>query len=66
MTDEAVLWTVNDVAARLGLSRRTIFRLKDAGTLPPPIMLGARLMRWNSHTIETWIAAGCPRARKAG
>lgn len=60
------LLSVDEVAARVGISRRTVWRLRDAGVLPPSVKLGGRLCRWRAADIDRWIQAGCPRARKAG
>lgn len=47
------------VAAMLGLSIRTVYRLTDAGEMPNPIKLGGS-NRWDRLTVEKWIDAGCP------
>ena len=51
---EALLLTVQQVAAMLGLSRRTVFALTSSGKLPAPIRIGQRLTRWRRRDIETW------------
>jgi len=51
--------TVNEVAAVLRCSPRTVYRLADAGKMPSPCRLGA-LVRWPSAVVESWIAEGCP------
>ena len=48
------LLTVGDVAERLGLSTRTIWALRSAGTIPAPIKIGANT-RWRRSEIETYI-----------
>ena len=50
---------VGDVAAMLGVSRRTVWRLADAGKLPPPLRIGGSL-RWRLADVQQWIANGCP------
>ena len=56
----AALIDVKFVAVNvLSCSPRHIYRLVDAGKMPPPVRLGA-LVRWNRATIDAWIAAGCP------
>lgn len=59
---ERLLLTVHEVAELLGCSTRHVYRLADAGTMPPPLRLGASV-RWSRVTIETWIAAGCPSVK---
>jgi len=55
----AVLLDVKAVAALLSCSIRHVYRLADAGRMPPPLHLGA-LVRWSRRAVEDWIAAGCP------
>ena len=54
---------VRELSAILGCSPRTVYRLVDAGRVPPPYRLGS-LSRWNPAVIETWIAQGCQPCRK--
>ena len=42
----------------LDLSWRTVYRLADAGKIPPGYKLGA-LRRWDMAEIESFIAGGC-------
>ena len=42
------------LASRLGVSRDHVYRMKDRGTLPPPVRLG-HLLRWDPQVIEQWI-----------
>ena len=42
----------------LGCSWRTVYRLADAGMIPPGYKLGA-LRRWDLSEIEAFIAGGC-------
>jgi excisionase family DNA binding protein len=60
----AKLLDVQAVAALLGCSPRTVYRLSDAGKMPSPVKLGA-LIRWNRAAVEEWIEAGCPSMRRA-
>jgi excisionase family DNA binding protein len=57
----APMLTVQDVAGILKCSARTVYRLVDAGRMPPPCRLGA-LVRWPAAAIESWVADGCPGA----
>ena len=59
------LLDVRAVAKLLDCSERHIYRLRDAGRMPPPVRLGA-LVRWSRQAVEDWIAAGCPATRRAG
>ena len=60
----ATLLTISQVAAALNCSTKTVYRLADAGKMPPACRIGD-LVRWNSEAIEAWITAGCPDLRNA-
>ena len=47
------------LAVLLGISERTLYRLKSNGHLPKPILLGGSV-RWRVDEIQAWIADGCP------
>ena len=55
----ATLLTVRQVAEILNCSVRTVWRLSDAGRIPPPVRLGG-LVRWQPRAIDKWLAEGCP------
>ena len=59
-----MLLTIEDVAAVLRCSPRSVYRLIGSGRVPPPCRFGS-LMRWTPATIETWVAEGCPPLRRA-
>ena len=61
----ADLIDVHEVARRLSISSRTVYRLCDARKLPGRVKLGA-LVRWRLTDIEEWIAQGCPAMRHMG
>lgn len=61
----AQLLDVRAVAALLDCSPRHVYRLADAGRMPPPLRLGS-LVRWRRTDMETWLAQGCPRVRPVG
>ena len=49
--------TDEEVAMAVGISRRTVWRLVSAGTLPAPRKIqGTRLVRWPLPVIEEWLA----------
>jgi len=56
------LITAEELAARLSLSKRTIYRLLSAGAMIKPIRLRG-IVRWRVAEVEEWIAAGCPDCR---
>ena len=59
--EASVMLTVDDLAAMLRCSSRSVYRLTDAGRLPRPVKLGG-LVRWRREAVENWITRGCPRA----
>lgn len=52
------LLNVGAVAALLDCSPRHVYRLADAGRMPPPVRLGS-LVRWQRTAITAWVADGC-------
>ena len=59
------LLDVRSVTAMLGCSSRHIYRLSDAGRMPPPVRIGA-LVRWRRSDIDAWLGEGCKPVRQAG
>lgn len=61
---EEKLLSVDELANRLGVGTRTVWRWRDAGRLPGAIRI-AGTIRWRSGDISAWIAEGCPAPRQA-
>lgn len=61
------LLNASEVAALLGVSSRSVYRLSDAGKMPRPLKIGGSV-RWDRRPVERWIADGCPpvASRKRG
>ena len=59
---EALLVTPDQLAGWLQVSKRSLWRLKSDGQLPPPIRL-RKAVRWRVSDIEAWLVAGCPAWR---
>jgi predicted DNA-binding transcriptional regulator AlpA len=57
------LLDVAAVAALYGLSRRTVFRLADAGVIPFGVHVG-RSRRWDAIELDRHISGGCRTTRK--
>lgn len=55
------LLTKEQVAQRLQLSTRTVYRKWQDGEMPAPVKLGKHVVRWRSDVIDAWIADDCPR-----
>ena len=49
--------SVDQVAARLGVSRDTIWRWKRNGSFPKAMKLSGRTTRWRLSDIEAWEAS---------
>lgn len=58
-SDQAALLCVNQVAALLQVSVRSVWRLRSAGELIEPVQIGGNT-RWRRAELERWIAEGCP------
>jgi predicted DNA-binding transcriptional regulator AlpA len=56
---EVMMVTAEEVAKMLNVSARTVWRIRSAGALPPPVKLGV-CVRWPVDAIRRWIEAGCP------
>jgi len=57
------LWTVEQVADRLGIGIRTVWRLDKDEKLPAALRIGHR-KRWNANDIELWLEWKCPDRKK--
>lgn len=57
--DEDRLLRVGDVAGRLGISARGVWKMLAADRLPTPVRLG-RAVRWRSSDIALAIELGIP------
>ncbi len=56
------LLDVDGLAAILKVGRRTIWRWRDAGTIPAPRKISGAV-RWVAAEIEEWIRDGCKPCR---
>ena len=53
------LIAVGEIAKMLSLTKRSIFRYRNAGLMPQQVKIGGSV-RWRLSDIEKWIALGCP------
>ena len=58
------IMTRDQVAAFLGTSPRNITTRVALGEMPAGLKIG-KLRRWPKSAILAWVAAGCPKTRKA-
>ena len=49
------LWRVEQVADRLAVARRTVWRWLAQGKLPPPLRLSKTCVRWRPEDIEAHL-----------
>jgi predicted DNA-binding transcriptional regulator AlpA len=54
-----LLFRPRELAAALGVSVRTLWRLDATARLPRAVRLGT-VCRWRRGEVEAWVAAGCP------
>ncbi len=59
ITNENQLLTAEELAIKLKISPRTLWRLLASAKIPEPIRFGGNT-RWRLFEIETWIGRGCP------
>ncbi len=52
------LFTVRELAARMKVSQRQIWKMLSSGKVPEPIRLG-RSVRWRKTDIDEWVRLGC-------
>jgi hypothetical protein len=59
---EPLLWSLNDLARALGVSRRTAERLEATGAIGPVriTLRGGRAVKFLADECQAWIAARCP------
>jgi predicted DNA-binding transcriptional regulator AlpA len=50
------VYTAEDLADLLRVSKRTIFRLRARGVLPAPMELSTNIIRWRSSDIRAYLA----------
>jgi excisionase family DNA binding protein len=49
------LLTAREVAARLSISRRTIYRMMERKQFPQPVRLGTRHVRWKTTDVQRYL-----------
>ena len=52
------LLTSRDVARLLHIGVKTVFRLVEAGVVPPPIRLSRKILRWRAEDIARFLRGG--------
>jgi predicted DNA-binding transcriptional regulator AlpA len=54
MTNTTML-KVSDVSNMLGVSPKTVRNWIADGTIPPPVKINSRILRWDEDVIKEWI-----------
>ena len=52
----------SDMARKLNICRRTLFRMNKANKVPAPLEI-YRGLRWVESEVDNWILAGCPEIK---
>ena len=56
LQEPALLLSVKQVSALIGIAPRTLWRLASSGRFPrPDVKVGARIVKWRRTTVERWI-----------
>lgn len=55
---ERLALRLDEVAAALGIGRRTLERERSAGRFPPPDLTIGKAPLWSPETIRAWIERG--------
>ena len=63
---ELKLLDVREVAEILGIAVRSVWRLSATGELPPPVRIGARIVRWRLTDIAGYTEALANDAQERG
>ena len=56
------LLTAQEVARRLSIGVRTLYRLVEGGVVPAPIRFNRRLVRWRAADIDRYLQDLPPEA----
>jgi predicted DNA-binding transcriptional regulator AlpA len=56
-----MLLTFDELCAFLKADEAMVFSLIEAGSVPPPVNIGDRLVRWVESDLIRWVQMGCPR-----
>ena len=60
----ALLTAAQSAREIFNVAERTFHKMRSAGLVPPPVVLGPRLLRWSRRELEEAVAS-LPRAEPA-
>ncbi len=61
--DKYRLLTKEQLATKLAISTRTVYRKWMSGEIPAPVKIGS-VIRWRSDVIDAWIENDCQFVRQ--
>lgn len=64
MSDEERILRIQEVRARTGLSRSTIYELVAEGLLDPPVRIGHRTSGWIESEVNAFIQRRIAESRR--
>jgi predicted DNA-binding transcriptional regulator AlpA len=56
-----MLLTFDELCAFLKTDAPMALLLIEAGSVPPPVNIGNRLIRWVQADLARWVQMGCPK-----
>ena len=56
-----LLLTFHELCTFLKADETTVLSLIETGSVPPPVNIGDRLIRWVEGDLIRWVQTGCPR-----
>ena len=54
---ESPLYSPDKVCALIGLSEVTLWRMRQRGEFPRPVLIGGRKIAWPKHVVDAWLAS---------
>jgi predicted DNA-binding transcriptional regulator AlpA len=61
---DRLAWTLDDIAALLGVSRRLLERRLSTGRFPPPDLRVSRRVLWLPSTVREWLDEEIEKGRR--
>ena len=55
-----ILLTFQELCTFLKADEEVVLSLIESGSLPPPLNIGDRLIRWAESDLARWLQMGCP------
>ncbi len=56
-----MLLTFQELCTFLKADEEVVLSLIESGSLPPPLNIGDRLIRWAEGDLARWLHMGCPK-----